>query len=78
MIEDWELGALYWNCLKKTNGNEEIACQQVREKYFDWMYKERDLYFFMGTTKLHHFVAPNPFIIIGAFYPPKVAQLSLF
>jgi hypothetical protein len=78
MIEDWELGALYWNCLKKANGNEEIACQQVREKYFDWMYKERDLYFFMGTTKLHHFVAPNPFIIIGAFYPPKVAQLSLF
>lgn len=78
MIEDWELGALYWNCLKKANGNEEFACQQVREKYFDWMYKERDLYFFMGTTKLHHFVTPNPFIIIGAFYPPKVAQLSLF
>ncbi len=78
MIEDWELGALFWNSLKKANGNEEIACQQVREKYFDWMYKERDLYFFMGTTKLHHFVAPNPFIIIGAFYPPKIAQLSLF
>lgn len=35
MIEDWELGALFWNCLKKAYGNEEIACRQVREKYFD-------------------------------------------
>lgn len=78
MIEDWELGALYWKCLARANGNEEEACAKVREKYFDWMYKERDLHFFMGTTKLHHFVAPNPFIIIGAFYPPKIDQLSLF
>jgi hypothetical protein len=78
MIEDWELGALYWKCLAKAKGDENIACRQVKEKYFDWMYKERDLYFFMGTTKLHHFVAPNPFIIIGAFYPPKQDQLSLF
>ena len=80
MIEDWELGALYWNCLRDTNGNEELACKKVRERYFDWMYKDRDLYFFMGTTKLHHFVAPNPFIIIGAFYPPQIdtSQLTLF
>jgi len=28
MIEDWELGALYWNCLKKANGNEQEACQR--------------------------------------------------
>jgi hypothetical protein len=81
MIEDWELGALYWNCLRDANGDEEVACQKVKMKYFDWMYKERDLYFFMGTTKLHHFVAPNPFIIIGAFYPPPLPdaeQLDLF
>ena len=80
MIEDWELGALFWKCLKRANGDEEIACQKVKEKYFDYMYKERDLYFFMGTTKRHHFVAPNPFIIIGAFYPPQIdiSQLTLF
>ena len=80
MIEDWELGALYWNCLRDAKGNEEIACKKVRKRYFDWMYNERDLYFFMGTTKLHHFVAPNPFIIIGAFYPPQIdtSQLTLF
>lgn len=80
MIEDWELGALYWNCLKGANGNEEIACQKVKEKYFDFMWHQRDLYFFMGTTKQFHNVGPNPFIIIGTFYPPKIdtQQLSLF
>jgi hypothetical protein len=80
MIEDWELGALYWNCLRDTGGDEEFACKKVKEKYFDYMSSQRDLYFFMGTTFKFHNVAPNPFIIIGAFYPPKIdsSQLSLF
>ena len=80
MIEDWEVGELYWNCLKKY-GDELTACQKVKEKYFDWMAKKRDLYFFLGTTKEYHNYAKNPFIIIGAFYPPKMqnsTQLSLF
>ncbi len=77
MVEDWELGALYWNCLKKAEGNVELACKQVRCKYFDYMYHERDLYFFMGTTKEFHNVAPNPFIIIGTFYPPKILQTAM-
>jgi hypothetical protein len=69
MIEDWELGKLYRNCLEKANGNEQIACQKVKERYFDYMYKERDLYFFLGTTlEFHNF---GTFIIIGTFYPPK-------
>jgi len=80
MIEDWELGMLYWNCLSKTNGNEQEACKKVKEKYFEYMWHQRDLYFFMGTTKQFHNVAPNPFIIIGTFYPPKIdtQQLSFF
>lgn len=80
MIEDWELGALYWKCLKAANGDETVACQKVREKYFDDMVKKCDLHFFLGTTKKFHNVAPNPFIIIGAFYPLKIdtRQLSLF
>lgn len=80
MIEDWEVGELYWNCLAQY-GNELTACQKVKEKYFDWMAKKRDLYFFLGTTQRHHNYAKNPFIIIGAFYPPKIqkdAQLTLF
>jgi len=51
MIEDWELGALYWNCLVTSKGNEVEACRKVKEKYFDYMVNERDLHFFMGTTK---------------------------
>lgn len=80
MIEDWELGALYWNCLEKANGDEMEACKKVKEKYLDYMWNKRDLYFFMGTTKIHHYVSKNPFIIIGTFYPPKSdsQQLSLF
>jgi len=80
MIEDWELGQLYWNCLKYTNGDEELACKKVRQKYFDDFIK-KDLHFFLGTTRQFHKIAPNPFIIIGAFYPPKEKdnlQLSLF
>lgn len=80
MIEDWEIGKLYWNCLKKACGDEQIACQKVKEKYFDYMVNECDLHFFVGTTKKFHNVSPNPFIIIGTFYPPKNddAQLCLF
>ncbi|HEY5592700.1 MAG TPA: hypothetical protein VIK55_16990 [Paludibacter sp.] len=80
MIEDWELGKLYWNCLKKAKGNEQEACQKVKERYFDYMRHKCDLLFFLGTTKRHHNVAHNPFIIIGAFYPLKIdtQQLSLF
>lgn len=79
MIEDWELGMLYWNCLEKADGDENVACQKVREKYFDEMAMKKDLYFFLGTTKKFHNISPNPFIIIGTFYPPKVdgSQLTL-
>lgn len=76
MIEDWEIGALFWNCLSRTAGDEQAALQQVRQKYFD-EFMEKDLYLFVGTTHRFHKVAPNPFVIIGVFYPPKTDQLSL-
>lgn len=79
MIEDWELGMLYWKCLKMANGNELIACQKVKEKYFDNMISGTDFYFLMGTTLSHHIGSPNPFIIIGTFYPKKSdPELPLF
>lgn len=76
MIEDWELGMLYWNCLAAADGDEQIACQKVKEKYFTTMLKGRDFYFLMGTTLKFHNVASNPFIIIGTFYP-RVEDLEL-
>lgn len=69
MIEDWEIGMLYFNCLGRAGGNESVATAKVKEKYLDSFLK-RDLHFFLGTTKQFHNVAPNPFIIIGVFYPP--------
>src|SRR5690554_5892461 len=54
MVEDWELGALYWNCLKRAKGDEELACQKVKEKYYDYMVNRCDLHFFLGTTKRFH------------------------
>lgn len=77
MIEDWEIGALYWNCLRDHN-NEKLACQKVREKYYDDFALTKDLYLFLGTTKRFHKVGRNPFIIIGTFHPPKVDQEELF
>jgi len=77
-IEDWELGALFWNCLKKADGDENEANLRVRQKYLVEFREKKDLYFFLGTSKRYHNISPNPFMIIGVFYPPKTMQTSLF
>lgn len=77
MIEDWETGQLYWRLLEKYSGDEKKACKDVRIKYFDDLAKTKDLFFFLGTTKVNHFIAKNPFIIIGTFHPPINLQTSL-
>jgi hypothetical protein len=77
MIEDWEIGQLYWNCLKRNNGDENLALQDVKKKYLDEFTKKHDIYFFLGTTLANHLVSKNPFIIIGVFYPPKEQLLKL-
>ncbi len=74
MIEDWEIGQLYWNCLSR-KFSPEAACADVRKKYFDDFAVKKDLHFFLGTTREHHFRAKNPFIIIGVFYPKKTSEL---
>lgn len=74
MIEDWEIAMLYLNALNAAEGDEIIACQKVKEKYFDDFVSKKDLYFFMGTTLKFHNIATNPFIIIGTFYPPKPSE----
>lgn len=77
MIEDWEIGELYWNCLRKY-GDEKNAVEKVKQKYFNDFVNKKDLYLFLGTTmENHRKKAKNPFVIIGVFYPPK-NEPSLF
>ena len=79
MIEDWEIGMLYWNCFKNHEGNEQKACADVKAKYFEDFAKTKDLHLFLGTTlEFHAKNAHNPFVIIGTFHPKKVSQLGLF
>ncbi|UOY08586.1 hypothetical protein L0P88_08530 [Muricauda sp. SCSIO 64092] len=76
MIEDWEIGQLFWNCLNR-EGNEERACELVKKKYIDDFAKTKDLHLFLGTTKRFHFTGRNPFVIIGTFTPKIEIQTKL-
>ena len=75
-IIDWEIGALYWNCLKSSGGKEEVALAKVREMYYD-RFVDTDLHFFLGTTQAWHYVGDNPFLIVGAFPIPHDKQIEL-
>ena len=78
MNEDWEVGALYWNCLARHSGDEDAACADVKNKYLNDFVETKDIYLFLGTTKLNQLRAPNPFVIIGTFHPPLDLQGRLF
>ena len=75
-VLDWEVGALYWNCLRDSGNDEKAALAKVRAKYFDAFLKS-DLHFFLGTTQQFHFRAPNPWVIIGVFPIPHERQMEL-
>jgi len=76
-ILEWQIGALYWRCLRHANGDEEEALSKVRQKYFD-DFADKELHFFLGTTLRFHLIAPNPWMIIGVFPIPYEQQTSLF
>lgn len=77
-ILDWEIGALFWNCMRREQlQDEEAAIEKVKAKYFD-EFVGKDLHFFLGTTLQFHSVAPNPWLIIGVFPVPYQTQLPLF
>ena len=68
MIEDWELGALF-----RKYPDEKIAVNKVVEKYRSFI--NNDIYFFLGTSfQWQKKNAPDPYLIIGVFYPPKSLQ----
>lgn len=76
-ILDWEIGALYWNCLRASGGNEATAIAKVRQQYMD-EFGEKDLHLFLGTTQQWHQVAVNPWVIVGVLPIPKELQMGLF
>jgi len=50
MIEDWEIGQLYWNCLARQEGNESKAVEDVKKKYFDDFAKIKGLNLFFCSS----------------------------
>lgn len=72
MIEDWEVGALYWKCVDKGATATEAA-EKVKAKFLDEMCAAgRDPHFFVGTVLEH-----GTWVVIGVYWPPKAAP-SLF
>ena len=79
IITDWELGALFWNSMRRHGNNEAQAVDDVRNKYLHELVENRNIHFFVGTTLQWDLKnAPNPFTIIGVYSPPVVLQESLF
>lgn len=76
-ILDWEIGALYWKCLRSVKGDEGKALDKVRAKYLD-DFIQKDLHFFLGTTLQFHQVGTNPWVIVGVFPIPHERQLRMF
>lgn len=73
-ILDWEIGALFWKCQRRSG--ESGAIEKVKKKYFE-EFCQKDLHFFLGTTYQFHSIAPNPWVIIGVFPIPHQIQLEL-
>jgi hypothetical protein len=61
-IADWEIGALYWNCLQRYGSDWE---RPLREK-IEQKLPSADLMFLMGT--IHRF--PDQWLIVSLIYPP--------
>lgn len=76
-ILDWELGQLYWNCVRRAGGNEKVALAKIRQKYMG-EFLATDLHLYLGTTQQWHQVALNPWVIIGVLPIPHEKQLGLF
>lgn len=67
MIEDWEVGALFWRLVDKGESHQSAA-EKVRKKFLDAVCApDKDTYFYVGTVLAH----PKSWLILGAFYPKK-------
>ncbi len=74
MVEDWELGVLYFKMVKQSGGDEQAAIAKVRERFLDDLCgSARDTFFFVGNTLAY----PNSWLVLGVFYPPRAPQRQL-
>lgn len=65
MIEDWELGALFWRTVD-AGATEKEAASAVRTKFLDDICgPKKDTHFFVGTILRH----PKSWVVVGLFYP---------
>jgi hypothetical protein len=73
MIEDWEVGALYW---REVDGGAtpSEAAQSVKRKFLDTICApDRDTHFFVGTVLNH-----GTWVIVGTYWPKRDLELRLF
>ena len=69
MIEDWEVGALYWR-LVDNGAAPQQAAESVRAKFLDELCGEgKETYFFVGTVLEY-----GTWVVIGVFYPKAQDQ----
>lgn len=80
MIEDWEIGRLYWRLIDKGATLPE-ATERIRDKFLHEMCgPDKDTHFFIGTILAH----PKNWVVIGVFWPKtqgkrgKARTLPLF
>jgi hypothetical protein len=67
MIEDWEVGALYWNLINRGCSPDE-ATAKVKQKFLDEICgASKDTHFYVGTILAH----PKSWVIIGVFWPKR-------
>lgn len=73
IILDWELGALFWNEVKR-RGDEQLALESVVSQFSRFCDLQKyETYLYMGTSKeFQQKKAANPWMIIGVGYFPKI------
>jgi len=72
MIEDWEVGALYWRMIDQGKTPDKAAAD-VRTKFLNQICSSKnDTHFFVGTVLAH-----GTWVVIGTYYPKK-SEPNLF
>ena len=65
MIEDWEVGALFWRLVDQGCSHQDAA-NRVKAKFLDELCgPHKDTHFFVGTILAY----PKSWVVIGVFYP---------